>query len=210
MKIDHLVLGAYETNCYILRSDDTSGDCVVIDTGLRAEKIVEFLRENKLNPAAVILTHGHIDHIRGLALLRAEYPQMKVYIHETDSVMLAEPKKNLSGELGPGFTTEAADFLVNDGDLIELAQIKLRVIHTPGHTPGGICLYSAEEKKVFTGDTLFAGSVGRTDFYGGDGEQLIHGIKEKLLILADDTICYPGHGESTTIAEEKLHNPFLQ
>ena len=210
MKIDHLVLGAYETNCYILRSGDTSRDCLVIDTGLRAEKIVEFLRENKLNPAAVILTHGHIDHIRGLALLRAEYPQTKVYIHKLDAAMLSEPKKNLSSELGAGFTTEAADFTIDEGDVVEQAEIKLSVLHTPGHTPGGICLYSAEEKIVFTGDTLFACGVGRTDFYGGDGEQLISSIKSKLLIRADDTICYPGHGESTTIAEEKLHNPFLQ
>jgi len=208
--IDYFVVGAYETNCYLLRKDRSAKDCLLIDTGLNAAKIIDFLNHHKLNPAAVILTHGHIDHIAGLVALREKFPNMKVYIHKLDAEMLTGSQGNLSEFIGGGFKTAPADFFVDDGDIIDQADLKLQVFHTPGHTPGGICLYSENEKVIFVGDTLFAGSVGRTDFPGGSMTMLLQSIEQKLLSLPDDTVVYPGHGPQTTIAEEKKNNPFLR
>jgi len=210
MYIDYFVVGAYETNCYILRKDRSAKDCLIIDTGLNAAKIVVFLNKHKLNPIAVILTHGHIDHIAGLVALQEKFTGLKVYIHKLDAEMLAGSQDNLSEFVGGGFKTASADFLVDDGDIIEQAGIKLEVLHTPGHTPGGICLYAKDEKIAFVGDTLFAGSVGRTDFPGGSMTKLLQSIKEKLLTLPDETIVYTGHGPQTTVAEEKKYNAFLK
>jgi glyoxylase-like metal-dependent hydrolase (beta-lactamase superfamily II) len=209
MQIDCLTIGAYETNCYVLRKDGSAKDCLIIDTGLNAAKLIEFLNRGRLNPVAVILTHGHIDHIAGLIALRGKFTGLKVYVHKLDAEMLTGSENNLSEFIGGGFETASADFLVDDGNIIEQAGLKLEVFHTPGHTQGGICLYAKNEKTVFVGDTLFAGSVGRTDFPGGSMEKLLQSIREKLLILPDDTTVYPGHGPQTSIAWEKKHNPFL-
>jgi glyoxylase-like metal-dependent hydrolase (beta-lactamase superfamily II) len=212
MKIDCLILGAYETNCYILRKSEKVKDCVVIDTGLEAEKLIDFLQEHKLNPLAVVLTHGHVDHIAGVAILRKNYPKIKAYIHKLDADMLRESANNVSARIGRQPSTLdiiGTDFLVEEPSNIKQADIKLQVLHTPGHTPGGICLYSKQEGIVFTDDALFANGVGRTDL-GGNMEQLIKSIKEKLFALPDETAVYPGHGPTTTIAQEKKSNPFLQ
>ena len=210
MKIDHLVLGMYQTNCYVLRNSAAAKDCLIIDTGLEAGCLIDFLGEHKLNPVAVILTHGHVDHIKGLIEVRQNYPDIKVYIHNLDAEMFTKPETNMSELAGRPFTTKPADFFLEDKTMIELADIKLKVIHTPGHTPGGICLYSKDEGVVFSGDTLFADSVGRTDIPGGNMTHLIKAIKEELLPLPDETIVYPGHGPSTTIANERASNPFIQ
>ncbi|MHC4570833.1 MAG: MBL fold metallo-hydrolase [Planctomycetota bacterium] len=210
MKIDRLILGAYQTNCYILRSSVADKDCLIIDTGLEAGELVDFLQRHELNPVAVVLTHGHADHITGLVALRDKFPNTKVYIHKLDAEMLTSAKDNLSALAGVLFMSEPADFLIEEGNVIEEANIKLQVLHTPGHTQGGICLYSKDEGIVFSGDTLFADSVGRTDFPGGDIKQLTTGIKEKLCVLPDETVVYPGHGPVTTIAQEKASNPYLK
>jgi glyoxylase-like metal-dependent hydrolase (beta-lactamase superfamily II) len=210
MEIDRLILGAYETNCYLMRSNKTANDCMVVDPGLEVEQLLDFTKRHKLNPAAVVLTHGHIDHIGGVAELRENYPDVKVYIHKLDAEMLENGYSNLSAMMGGAFSTKPADFLLEDGCVIEQAGVKLQVLHTPGHTPGGICLYSKNEGIVFTDDTLFAESIGRTDFPGGSLEQLLKSVREKLFALPGDTIVYPGHGTSTTIAQEKAHNQFFQ
>ena len=210
MKIDCLALGAYETNCYVLRSSEAAEDCLIVDAGLGADKLIKFLHENTLNPVSIVLTHGHIDHIEGVAALRAEFPDIKVYIHKLDAEMLTEPYTNLSAMTGIPFCVESADFLLEEQSIIEQADIKLSVLHTPGHTPGGICLYCEEEGIVFTDDTLFADSIGRTDFPNGNTEQLLQSIREKLFTLPDETKVYPGHGPMTTIAHEKKYNPFLR
>jgi len=210
MKIDRLILGAYETNCYILRESAAAKDCLIVDAGLGAGQLINFLKEHELNPVAVVLTHGHIDHIAGVAALRAQFADIKVYIHKVDAKMLTEAEHNLSALAGVPFSADPADLFVEGGDVIEQVGIKLQVLHTPGHTPGGICLYSRNEGIVFTDDTLFAGSVGRTDFPNGSMSQLLKSIREKLFTLPDETKTYPGHGPITTIAREKLHNPFLQ
>jgi len=210
MKIDRLILGAYETNCYVLRSSETAKDCLIVDAGLGAGKLINFLKEHELNPVVVVLTHGHIDHIAGVDALRAEFPDIKVYIHKLDTEMLAEPQTNLSAMTGESFSIEPAEFSLEEQDVIDQAGVKLSVLHTPGHTPGGICLYSQDEGVVFTDDTLFADSIGRTDFPNGSMSQLLKSIKEKLYTLPDETKVYPGHGPITTIAHEKEHNPFFE
>lgn len=210
MQIDCLVLGEYQTNCYILRESKQASDCLLIDAGLEPKQLVEFLQAHKLNPVGLILTHGHIDHVGGIAILRKKFPNIKVYIHKLDEAMLTNTVSNLSALIDRPFTAGCADFCVEQGDVIEVAGIRLQVLHTPGHTPGGICLYSKESHIVFTDDTLFTQSIGRTDFPGGNMAELIKSIKEKLLVLPDNTVVYPGHGPATTIGREKLQNQYLQ
>jgi len=221
VKINRLILGAYQTNCYILRTGKAAKDCLIIDTGLEAGELVDFLQRHELNPAAVVLTHGHADHITGVALLRENYPDIKVYIHKSDAKMLTPPLTREAGLTGAThqLTHALTHSPLEQGDIIEQAGIRFEVLHTPGHTPGGISLYSPrplqkgrgseDEGIVFVGDTLFADSVGRVDL-GGNMTQLIKSIKEKLCTLPDKTVVYPGHGPITTIAREKASNPYLQ
>jgi hydroxyacylglutathione hydrolase len=209
MKIDRLILGDFQTNCYVVRADESASDCLVIDPGLDADDLIRFLKDRQLHPVATVLTHGHADHIVGTATLRRHFPGIKVYIHRLDAPMLADPRANLSAFAGMAFTTEPADVLLEGGDTVAQAGIELKVFHTPGHTPGGICLYAQQDALVFVGDTLFADSVGRTDFSGGNMDQLIDSIRTTLLPLPDATAVYPGHGMRTTIGRERRANPFL-
>ncbi len=210
MIIDTLVIGDFETNCYCLRSDENSRECVLIDTGLDDTDIVNIFEENQYLPLVLVITHGHFDHIAGINAMRDKFPCMKVYIHKLDAAALEDPNVSLAYLTGDTFTAKPADVLVEEGDLIEQAGIKLQVLNTPGHTPGGISLYSQEDGVVFSGDALFANSVGRTDFPGGNTTQLIEGIKKNLLTLPETTKVFPGHGPSTTIAREKKYNQYLK
>ncbi|MCE5340633.1 MAG: MBL fold metallo-hydrolase [Planctomycetaceae bacterium] len=212
MQINTLVLGAYENNCYILRKDN-SADCLIIDTGLDNDPLLEYLEQNNLNPLALVLTHGHGDHIAGVEFLREAYKNIKVYIHKADAEMLASAVKNCSAMVGERIESKPADILIEKEGRMDFAGFKFDVLHTPGHTPGGICLYSSENKTIFTGDTLFANSVGRTDFPSYDAhkcmQQLIENIQKKILVLPDDTKVLPGHGPASIIRMEKKHNPYL-
>lgn len=214
MQIDRLVLGAYENNSYIVRLDEKTTDCIIIDTGLSVEPLMDFLKRKNLKPEALILTHGHIDHITGATVLRKNFNKIKVCIHKADSDMLGNATRNLSSSAGVKITTAPADVIFDKEEHIKFANLTFQFIHTPGHTPGGICLHNRDEKILFSGDTLFAGSIGRTDFAGYDTQkclrQLVDNIRKKLLILPDDTIVLPGHGEATTIGREKLYNPYLR
>lgn len=209
MKIDRLILGDFETNCYVVRKDESAGECLVVDTGLDSRDMIAFLARHRLTPTAVILTHGHVDHIAGLAGLRSEFPQLRVYVHRLDGPMLGDSQANLSEMAMMPVTTAPADVLLEDGDTIDEAGIRLTVLHTPGHTPGGICLYAETEGVVFAGDTLFADGIGRTDFPGGDARQLLDSIRTKLLVLPEPTAVYPGHAMRTTVGREKACNSFL-
>jgi glyoxylase-like metal-dependent hydrolase (beta-lactamase superfamily II) len=210
MKVDAIVLGGFETNSYVVRASEEACDCVVIDTGLSAEPLIDFLSEHKLNPVVVIFTHGHADHIAGLNLLREKWSDIKVAIHTDDAGMLTNPMANLSVMTGVSFSAEAAEIVIAEEGVVEFAGMSFEVFHTPGHTPGGICLYCRGEGVVFAGDALFASSIGRTDFPGGNYEQLIESIKSKLLVLPEETKVYTGHGPTTTIGTEKQFNQYLQ
>ena len=200
MEIKRLIVGPLATNCYILTHNKKA---VVIDPGAEPERILDFLSSRNLEVRFVINTHGHADHI-----LADDIFGRPVYIHRDDAPFLKDSSLNMSDFLGLPFTVKTNDIKLLDGkDSIEFEGVKLEIIHTPGHTPGGICIKA--EDFLFSGDTLFLHSVGRTDIPYANHKELIKGIKEKLLVLPENTKVFPGHGEFTTIAEEKLNNPFL-
>ncbi len=200
-----LVVSPYGTNCYVVGAG--GGQVIVIDPGGDPGVILRLIESEALTVTAIVDTHGHGDHIGANADLKARFG-CPVMIHEADAEFLTDPMLNLSAWLGEDtVVSPTADRLLQDGDDIAVGPVTFRVIHTGGHTPGGICLYT--EGHLFAGDTLFAGSIGRTDFPGGSMEQLITGIRGKLLVLPDDTIVYPGHGPTTSIGTEKAGNPYL-
>ncbi len=216
MKINTLTVGPLDVGCYILANE--KNEAIIIDPGGDSDKIIKFIEENRLRPRYLINTHGHGDHIGANKELKARFPEIKICIHEEDKECLTNPFKNLSA-LG-GFQSKdyilkspPADTTLKEGDEITMGRIKLEVLHTPGHTPGGICLLSRSENNqpdvLFSGDSLFQGSIGRTDFPGGNHQALIKSLKEKVLTLKEDTVVYPGHGPVTTIGYEKRNNPYL-
>ena len=209
MKIDTIILGDYQANCYCLRKNDQSTACLLIDPGLTPEPLVQFLKHNNLTPEFIIITHGHADHIGGVETVREYWPNVKTAISKIDAEMLTSPLKNLSLLADGMVQARPAEVCFTNERYFEAAGLRFEIIYTPGHTPGGICLYNSDEGVLFTGDTLFAGSVGRSDFPGGSHTELIEGIKSKLLILPEQTKVYPGHGPATTLRAEKRHNPFL-
>ncbi len=210
MKIDTIILGDYETNCYCVRERNDQKECSIIDPGLNPESLIRFLKVHELQPVEIVLTHGHVDHIAGVESLREYWPEVKVVIHENDAEMLTNPAMNLSIMAGTMVQARPAEVRLTDEDqYYQMIGIRFQLFHTPGHTPGGICLYSAKDQVVFVGDTLFAGSIGRTDFPTGNHQALIKAIKTKLLHLPVQTAVYPGHGPQTTIGQEKKFNPFL-
>lgn len=193
-------------NCYIIGCDETR-EVAVIDPGGNAKAIINMLSENNLKAVYIINTHGHIDHIGANKGVK-DATGAQILIHEGDAKMLISSASNLSFMMGAGVTSPAADRFINEGDIIKIGNtVELQVIHTPGHSPGGVCLKTGDI--IFVGDTLFQGSIGRTDFPGGSHQQLIKNIKEKLLCYDDDVVAYPGHGPATTIGFERKHNPFL-
>lgn len=193
-------------NCYIVGCEETR-EVAVIDPGGNAPGIVKLLQEEDLKAVYIINTHGHIDHIGGNRGVK-EATGAKILIHEQDAKMLVNAESNFSSMMGAKVTSPPADQLIRDGDIIKIGNtVELQVIHTPGHSQGGICLKAGEV--IFVGDTLFQGSIGRTDFPGGSYKQLIQMIREKLLCYDDAVIAYPGHGPATTIGFERKNNPFL-
>lgn len=209
MKIDTLVLGDFQTNCYCVRSDERANRCLVIDPGLDAAPLGLFLEKEGLEPEVIVLTHGHVDHVAGVEMLRERWPSVQVGIHRNDAAMLTDPARNLSMLAGTMTAARPAEMIFDGDGKVKLAGMEFHLLHTPGHTPGGICLYAEQEGLIFVGDTLFAGSVGRTDFEGGSFEQLMGSIQTKLLVLPEATKVYPGHGPATTLRSEKRFNPFL-
>lgn len=206
MIIKKLEVGPIMANCFILGCEDTR-EAVVIDPGDDPDRILMTLAKEKLTVKYLIDTHGHFDHV-GANRRMKEVTGAELAIHPDDVPMLAQLARSaasfgLSAENSP-----EPDLLLNEGDTVNFGNITLKVIHTPGHSRGGICLYTPGH--LFAGDTLFAGSIGRTDLPGGDYDTLIASIKQKLLILPDDTRVYTGHGPETTIANEKRMNPFLR
>ena len=200
-----LVVGPIQANCYVLGCERTK-EAAVIDPGGDVDKILMTLAKDKLRCVYIINTHGHFDHTGDNKRLK-EVTGAKLVIHRADAPMILD--QGSSGSLW-GMEVEDSpppDLYVEERDVITFGDISLQVIHTPGHSPGGISLLS--NKMVFVGDTLFAGSIGRTDLPGGDYETLIRNVKEKIFPLGDDVVIYPGHGPKTTVGREKRSNPFF-
>jgi len=210
MIIKMFTFGMYLTNCYVVGCEETK-EAIVIDPGFdrdrEAEEVLKFIEQNGLRVKYIINTHGHADHTAGNGIIKKVTGAL-ILIHENDAIMLTTVAKTLSRIFGLQVTSPPADRTLRDGDVIQVGRIKLVVLHTPGHSKGGISLLG--DKVVFTGDTLFAGSIGRTDFPGASFEEIMRSIKTKLVTLPDGFKAYPGHGPPTTIGEEKKHNPFLQ
>lgn len=201
MKI--IPLNIWMTNCYLIETEKAA---IIIDPAFKRQKLVDFLKENEDKERLILITHGHFDHIGGAVNLREE-TDVKIGIGALDNPALSDDDLNCAASFNRSLTPFEADCLYNDGDVINVGDIELKVITTPGHTVGGVSYIT--ENVVFTGDTLFKVSVGRTDFAGGDFDVLEKSIK-KLYTLPDETIVYPGHGESTTIGFEKQNNPFVR
>lgn len=192
VSFDTLPLGAYQTNCYILKNE---GKALVIDPGYEPETVLAYLRRENLTLEAILLTHGHFDHVGAVKQLAAQ-TQCKIYIHPAEDSM---PTMLTAGKL---LYTHTYD----EGDVLELAGLSLRVLHTPGHTPGSVCLLCQDV--LFSGDTLSAGSCGRTDLPGGDWATIQNSLRRLAAIDGDLTVC-PGHGEASTLSREKATNPYL-
>ena len=206
LKIGKFILSSCATNCYFVYEEGKK-DVIFFDPGDRGEYIYEKLTEAGFHIAAIYLTHGHFDHIEGCNELR-NLTGAKVYALDVEKELLEDPATNLSGAFGSAYTVVADDF-VKDGDICTEAGMTFKVIATPGHTKGGCCYYFPYEDVVFSGDTLFQMSVGRTDFEGGSMSQIVRSIQEKLMPLPDKTVVYPGHGDVTTIETERMYNPYL-
>lgn len=200
--IKKFVVGPMAVNCYVIAAPVTKAACV-IDPGAEPNRIKDYLRENGLGLQFIINTHGHGDHIAANG-----YFDAPIYIHRLDNDFLGDPVKNLSGPFG--FLIKSSKMrpkLLDGGETVHLDNRKLEIIHTPGHTPGSISIKLGDA--IFTGDALFCGGIGRTDFSYGDEKLLLKSIRERLLVFSDDTIIYPGHGEPSTIGAERRSNPFL-
>ena len=206
LKVEQYVVGPVQTNCYFAINDDTK-EVLVIDPGASADKLAEKIRQEKLTPIAILLTHGHFDHAGGAEEL-AKHFDIKIYAEKHEKETLDTPSLNLSGWEGVQKTYHA-DVFLKDEQEIDLAGFHIRVFHTPGHTVGGCCYYFPYQNVVFSGDTLFCTSVGRTDFPKGSAAQIIRSIQEKLLPLPDETTVYTGHNDITTIGTERMYNPYL-
>jgi len=206
MILQTLVVGPLAVNCYIV-GDETTRAAIVIDPGGNARDILDTLRREQLKPTAIVNTHAHFDHLLALNEVRAK-TGVPFMLHADEAQVLT------SAQLGAGMFGFAmaqpapADQLLREDDHVRVGTLAFKVLHTPGHTPGGLCLLS--DKCVFVGDTLFRGSIGRADLPGGDYATLMRSIRDKLLTLPDDTVVYPGHMDATTIGEERQLNPFLR
>ncbi len=211
MECKCIVVGPVQTNCWIAyeKDENTRGakDCVIIDPGDDAEKIISLIDEKNLEPAAILLTHGHFDHIGAARDIKDRY-HVKIYAALEEKETLSNPAVNLSVQMtGEALTIEADEWL-EDGREVDIMGQSVRCLLTPGHTVGGMSFYFPKSGALFSGDTLFAQSVGRTDFPGGSMGVLIRSIREKLFLLPDYVRVYPGHGPTTSIKDEKMLNPF--
>ncbi|MBP5382317.1 MAG: MBL fold metallo-hydrolase [Bacteroidales bacterium] len=210
MEIYRFIFNRLAENTFVVEGE--RGECLVVDPGSETpseqQRLEGFLESKGLRPAAVLLTHGHMDHTYGVAPIQQQYG-CPVYMHDDDKSVVAYFQRVAKFGIpvpDPSFTTTP----VSDGELIEAAGLSFKVIGTPGHSPGSVCYFFEEQRALFTGDTLFAGAIGRSDLFGGDYDSEIRAIMEKLMLLDGDIAVYPGHGGSTSIADERTGNPFLE
>ena len=202
-----LTVGLLEVNCYIL-GDEVTKEAVVIDPGGDEDEILEVLKYNNFKLKLIIDTHGHFDHVDANQPLK-DATGAQIAIHAADAQMLDKPSAEAMFFTGNRLRTSQADILLQENDILTFGQYRLKVLHTPGHTPGGISLVLEDHPYVYVGDLLFAGSIGRTDFPGGSYDALITAVKTKIFPLGDNYSVYPGHGPVTTVAQERKYNPFF-
>lgn len=207
MRITNLPSGALQANTY-LAVDEKTNEGFIVDPGGYNKVLTKEVRDNDANIKYIILTHGHSDHICGVNEHKAEFPDAKIVAYKDEEAMLENPNLNQSPGFGVPYSTKA-DILVSDGDELKVGDVTLKFIHTPGHTEGGMCIYVKEAKALFSGDTLFRQSIGRTDFPGGSYKEIMDSIRKKLFLLPDDTNVFPGHMGTTSIGFEKENNPFV-
>lgn len=208
MNVRNMPSGMLMVNTYLVIDENTNKGFIV-DPGGFDKKLCSVVEQSGISLEYIILTHGHVDHIGGVEDYKKKFPQIKVVAAKAELEMLKNPDFNMSSMMGMSPVSLVPDITVVEGDCISVGDIDIRFVMTPGHSPGGMCIIIDKEKVVFSGDTLFAQSIGRTDFPGCSFEKLINSIKEKLFILDDDTVVYPGHMNSTSIGFEKRHNPFV-
>lgn len=205
MKVKKVVVGIFEANCYILW-DEKDREAIIVDPGEEGERIIEIIGKYSLKIKSIVNTHTHIDHIGANDFL-AEKTGAPLLVHSADVSLLQNAELNLSALTGKDRSFSLPARVLEEGDEIRVGNFSLRVLHTPGHTPGSICLYG--DNKLFSGDTLFAGGIGRTDLAGGNAKELQKSIKEKILTLPDEVVVYPGHGPSTVVDKERRCNFFI-
>ncbi|MCI5587840.1 MAG: MBL fold metallo-hydrolase [Lachnospiraceae bacterium] len=207
LKIDFRIVGPVQTNCYFIMNPERK-ECIVVDPGDEAENLESFMMKKDVRPVGILLTHGHFDHIGAVEELKKKY-DIEVYANKEEEDTLKDPNVNLSMPMMGNAISIKADKLLSDGQVIELMGEKIKCIHTPGHTVGGMCYYLEDRDCLFSGDTLFQESVGRTDFEGGSMSEIVKSLKEKILTLPDSVKVYTGHGLMTSIEHEKMYNPFV-
>lgn len=205
LKINQYVVGPVQTNCYFAINEETK-ELLVIDPGESPKQLAEKIREEGCTPVAVLLTHGHFDHATGAEELAAEFG-IPIYAYEGEKETLEDSNLNVSWMIGEQKVFHA-DVFVKDQQELDLAGFHIRVLFTPGHTRGGCCYYLPYEDVLFSGDTLFCCSVGRSDLPGGSTSELVRSVREKLLTLPERTTVYPGHNDVTTIENERMYNPY--
>jgi hydroxyacylglutathione hydrolase len=206
-----IVSAAFEENCYVAHLGGNH-DCLVIDPGLEPDRIIDYLEQSSLSPAAILNTHGHSDHIGGNAALKRRWPDCPIVIGRDEAAKLTDPRLNLSAAFGVPLVSPAADVTVDEGDVYSAAGLDLHVRVIPGHSAGHVIYLWMDHKPIvaFVGDVIFAGSIGRTDFPDGDFDALAAGIRTKLYTLPDDTVLCCGHGPTSTVGREKRTNPFVR
>lgn len=208
LHIQPFCLGEWATNCYVVSTD--TGHCWFVDAGFSPESMIQYVKDQGLEPQQIVLTHAHVDHIAGLSEVRSHWPELPILIHTAEEKFLTEPLLNLSIALDQPVIAPAATGHLEHGQKLTLDGFSFEIRHTPGHSPGGVSLVQHDRGVVLVGDALFAGSIGRTDFPTSKPEVLFESIRSQLYTLPDETTVLSGHGPPTTIGTEKTNNPFVQ
>lgn len=207
MKYYQLPLGSYAANCYILKNEENQ--CIIIDPGAEGAKLVQFIKDENIQPLAILLTHAHSDHIGAVDEVREAY-KIPAYVHINEEEWLYTPSLNGSDLDNDPFSLKKADKILTNESVLTIENFTFEVLETPGHSPGSVSYYLREEGYLFSGDVLFKRGIGRTDFIGGNAESLVKSIRDKLLNLPPDTIVFPGHGPLTSIEDEMNNNLYIR
>lgn len=206
--IKSFTLGDYQTNCFVVSAPGRN-DCLIVDCGYEPRIMLDAIENEGLKPAALLLTHCHSDHIAGVDAALSRFGGLPLYVHSNEVGFCSDPMLNLSGMVGMPMTCTEPDHVLEDGDVLDLAGMSWRIVHAPGHSPGGILFIHDESNQAIVGDTLFAGSIGRFDFPTSNAEDFRRTINEVMMGLPDDMSIHPGHGPATTIGRERHTNPFV-